>query len=93
MRKNEVIKAIQRGDLLDALWKAANIIEHDLHCWETIREKAGDNLYIYHFATGRVESLRIDCDQIYEAVHAELAERPAETIYEPKPNEQGGVSR
>jgi hypothetical protein len=70
MRKNDVVKAMRREAWLEALWKAANIMEHDLHCWESVRDRAGDNEYIRHFANGRIESLRIDCDQIYAACEA-----------------------
>ena len=51
-----------------AMWRVANNMEHDLHCWETIRDRQDSTLYIREFATDRVAALRNDVNRIYDAL-------------------------
>ena len=76
MKHNEVVKAIHQGNLPEALWKTANIMEHDIACWRFVLERVPDNPVLRSFASGRIDSLRIDIDQIYEACLALNMNKP-----------------
>lgn len=65
---NKVVRLLRQEQYLDALWEAMNIIEHDAHCWEAIRDKHSAGTYTYTFAHLRAEALQKDCSEVYEAI-------------------------
>lgn len=65
---HEIVYLIHSGDLEKALWKTVNIIEHDIACWKEVLRKAADNDVVRAMADGRIKSLELDADKIYEAL-------------------------
>lgn len=77
-------KLIRANEPLKALWELANVIEHDLHCWEDIRDRVdGFDAYLLAFAKDRITCLRIECDRVYEAVLDVQKEQQREAMKEP----------
>lgn len=61
-------KWIQRGNLFEALSELSIILQHDIGCWRDIANDTRVHEIARIKARERVEALRIEADQLYEAM-------------------------
>jgi hypothetical protein len=69
-----IIKLIEQGDHIRAMWELCNVIEHDAHCWQSIADRAESGSYVAVFSKERFDCLKSDVAAIYEALIAKQRE-------------------